>query len=157
MNAKIGNGSMKLVMDVSTNGVVPLYIGGLTVPITREDLIKMLFGSQEETINPHEPKTTVHKTHHKMIDIIAKKNNSSKEISSRAAKFAERIKAGLCLYCPKKHLKNKKFCRTHLSQVINNAAVARQGKTKKAMARAKSFVRKPNAAKSKEHLNGAAN
>jgi hypothetical protein len=43
------NAAFALVLDVAPSGVVPLRIGKLTFPLTREEAISMLFGEEPES------------------------------------------------------------------------------------------------------------
>lgn len=119
--ARMTGGPMRLVVDienVTKKGVVHLCIGGLTFPITREDLVTLLFGEPGvdfEPLKSSKPKRgpgrprKIHNGHRGTGKQIAA--GVSKRLKERAAK-------GLCYAdCTKKAAPGKSYCMAHLRRL----------------------------------------
>ena len=94
---------MKLMLDTEKElTVVSLCVGGLEIPITREQAFQMLFG------NLTVPK--VKKSQKKQ------KADSTTKVRKKGSSVVglARVKKGLCFYCEKKVAPGKKVCRKHL-------------------------------------------
>lgn len=103
---------MRLMVDVAKKGVVHLCIGGLTFPITREDLVTLLFGEPGADFEPSKrgpgrPRKYIKKK---------AERSAGKQIAAGVSKrLKERAAKGLCYAdCTKKAAPGKSYCLTHL-------------------------------------------
>jgi len=110
--AHMTGGPMRLMVDVESvakKGVVHLCVGGLTFPITREDLVTLLFGEVGAHFEPAKRPAKREQRHH----------SGGKQIAAAAAKRRkERAAKGLCYAdCNRKAAPGKSYCLTHLRRL----------------------------------------
>jgi len=118
--AHMTGGPMRLMVDVESvakKGVVHLCIGGLTFPITREDLVTLLFG---ESVAHFEPsKRSARQPAKRPPKREQRHHSGGKQIAAAAAKRRkERAAKGLCYAdCNRKAAPGKSYCLTHLRRL----------------------------------------
>jgi hypothetical protein len=112
---------MRLVIDPQAIQQITLAVGNIELPITREQLLEMLFDGQYDLVAKHVPKRMGRppKVH---TNGAAPAPAPSAGDAARAKKYAE----GLCSKCEKKRLPNSKLCKQHYAVIIKNQKAARK-------------------------------
>lgn len=118
--------------DVHMDGVVELSVGGLTFPISRDELVKLLFGGESLPKKSQQRKGPGVK-------------KAKPRISGTKMRFEERRRKGTCSYCDGKRVEGKLLCAKHLKGARLRAIGARAHKAKLSKQRLNG-----------KHLNGSA-
>lgn len=84
---------------------------GLVLPITREQLLEVLFGSDAKLLaSPKKKSKAAPKAKARGPQSSASRDLISKRMKKR---YAERFKSGLCAFCDKKAIDGTRYCAKH--------------------------------------------
>lgn len=118
---------MKLVMEHAHVSQVTMQVGNVELPLTREQVVHMLFGDEFEITAKGKPKRSprVFKSG-KPVGRPRKEKSEAKPTGMNpqerglalAKRAALRKKKGICMHCDKKAIKGGTWCRSHNDKMI---------------------------------------
>lgn len=118
---------MKLVIEAEHVQQVRLQVGNIEIPLTREQVVELLFGegvSLASLVSKKKAKANGHGKAH--VNGAA----SPKRGDGGASVMAARRAKGLCIRCEKKAVEGRAYCAPHLEAAKNNAMKARRAHAK---------------------------